>query len=575
MKLLLDNFAEVSHTDKLKNSVLHRAAVGGHVGAVELLLERNANVTTQNSYGRTPLDLAMERRHIDVCIALLKHDSWKECLEVRDEDGFSPMNRLIKNVPEAALVVMDHCVEYSSHRKDDENYTLRFDFQYIDPGPDDPSSQNRRYFAANTMADQQRQELLSHPLLQSFLIMKWNKFGRFIFYLNLLLYFLYLALLSAYTILSPKIHSTLIDDVRQCPIYLSEEDQLNKTLVDYYIKNGQQVDTLLEDPLLRILQFTLDGFVIIFIFREIFILFISGWRYFLDVYSYNIWMMLLTTAIFLLPPDYVPCVIQWRAAWISSILSWLLFIMYLRRFDRFGIYVVMFSEVVWSLLKVILVLFLFLMAFSQAFIVIMARTPGFRQNMQDVFPLTVFTMMLGEINFIDLFVEADNRPFTADAYILLTVFMILMPIALMNLLVGIAVGDIEKIQNQAYLKRLALQIHEQYDVEIKFPTIIQRWWYQQFYEIKPNKGKGSLIRKVRKYLGLGDSTEFIKNTNMGSGDRGSMRELQEELQTYKNKLSRIESLQVTQCALMKQIAQHLDIDVKGGFDQISLTEADD
>lgn len=55
--------------------------------------------------------------------------------------------------------------------------------------------------------------------------------------------------------------------------------------------------------------------------------------------------------------------------------------------------------------------------------------------MQDVFPLTVFTMMLGEINFIDLFVEADNRPFTADAYILLTVFMILMPIALMNLLV--------------------------------------------------------------------------------------------------------------------------------------------
>lgn len=40
------------------------------------------------------------------------------------------------------------------------------------------------------------------------------------------------------------------------------------------------------------------------------------------------------------------------------------------------------------------------------------------------------------------------------------------------------------------------QIREQYDVEIKFPKFIQRWWYQQFYEIQPNKGKGSIIRKV-------------------------------------------------------------------------------
>ena len=61
--------------------------------------------------------------------------------------------------------------------------------------------------------------------------------------------------------------------------------------------------------------------------------------------------------------------------------------------------------------------------------------PGFREN--DFFPLTVLAMTLGEIGFVETFVESDNYPFTIDSYILITLFMIIMPIALMNLLVSI------------------------------------------------------------------------------------------------------------------------------------------
>lgn len=37
--------------------------------------------------------------------------------------------------------------------------------------------------------------------------------------------------------------------------------------------------------------------------------------------------------------------------------------------------------------------------------------------------------------------------------------MILMPILLMNLLIGLAVGDIESVRRNAQLKRLAMQVN--------------------------------------------------------------------------------------------------------------------
>lgn len=40
--------------------------------------------------------------------------------------------------------------------------------------------------------------------------------------------------------------------------------------------------------------------------------------------------------------------------------------------------------------------------------------------------------------------------------------MILMPILLMNLLIGLAVGDIESVRRNAQLKRLAMQVFMKY-----------------------------------------------------------------------------------------------------------------
>lgn len=68
-------------------------------------------------------------------------------------------------------------------------------------------------------------------------------------------------------------------------------------------------------------------------------------------------------------------------------------------------------------------------------------------------------MMLGEINFDGGYLEySDGKHFRVFNLILLLVFIIMMPILLMNLLVGLAIGDLMQIQQSARLKRLTLQV---------------------------------------------------------------------------------------------------------------------
>ena len=80
--------------------------------------------------------------------------------------------------------------------------------------------------------------------------------------------------------------------------------------------------------------------------------------------------------------------------------------------------------------------------------------------------MRTFSMMLGEIDFLGTYVQPyyedskvnRNIPYPIPAFLILGLFMVLMPILLMNLLIGLAVGDIESVRRNAQLKRLAMQV---------------------------------------------------------------------------------------------------------------------
>lgn len=69
------------------------------------------------------------------------------------------------------------------------------------------------------------------------------------------------------------------------------------------------------------------------------------------------------------------------------------------------------------------------------------------------------TMMLGELDYDRTFLENyQEQHFHNLNLIILLIFAIIMPILLMNLLVGLAIGDLMQIQQNARLKRLATQV---------------------------------------------------------------------------------------------------------------------
>ena len=78
----------------------------------------------------------------------------------------------------------------------------------------------------------------------------------------------------------------------------------------------------------------------------------------------------------------------------------------------------------------------------------------------------MISVLIGEIgwkeNFIKPLEDDDIDTLHLDKFytthIMIVVLMITMPILLMNLLIGLAVGDIEAVQNNAELQSIAMQV---------------------------------------------------------------------------------------------------------------------
>ena len=126
----------------------------------------------------------------------------------------------------------------------------------------------------------------------------------------------------------------------------------------------------------------------------------------------------------------------------------------------------MFIDVSYTFLKVSGVVILFITAFSLGFNVLLSN--------QEYFSTVVFAtiktliMTSGEMEYDNLFFDnqdwnkLETVPYMNTTKILFVMFVIIMPIIIMNLLVGLAVDDIKTVQQNAVLKRIAMQVTMQW-----------------------------------------------------------------------------------------------------------------
>lgn len=207
-----------------------------------------------------------------------------------------------------------------------------------------------------------------------------------------------------------------------------------------------------------------------------------------------------------------------------------------------------------TLLKSTVVFVFLLVAFGLSFYVLLSIQDAFSSPLLSI--MQTFSMMLGDINYHDAFLDPFLRnelayPFLSFA--LLITFTMFVPIVLMNLLIGLAVGDIAEVQKHALLKRIAMQVELHTSLEKKLPLWFLHKVDQKSITVYPNRPRysGGLLRGVLHYIFCPQETrQEIPNVDTS---------LETEIMKQKYRLKDLSSLLEKQHDLIKLIIQKMEI----------------
>ena len=306
------------------------------------------------------------------------HHRWPEIEKQRDRKGRLPLEILIKHSPEAAKIVMDRSVQPStSVNVTDSDYSVRYDFHLLDPGPDDPSSvKGRRFFAPAAMVKHGREQLLQHPLTTKLLEEKWSTFGRLHYYLDFFSCILFVGIYSAYIILE-RVNLSFArpggTNNFECNWNASDLASTDDDIEPDCTVVGADERT----QILRIVLLVLAQLRIVPMLPRYSVNIKSGTC--VSLVNSPLWRELLiyaTTVYFLSydnswsEPSGEEKTNYWMVGIFSIFLSYVNLVLFLRRFDALGIYVTMYVEVTKTMIKVLLAFSVFILGFGIIFFVL-------------------------------------------------------------------------------------------------------------------------------------------------------------------------------------------------------------
>uniref|UniRef100_A0A8D3D7J0 Transient receptor potential cation channel, subfamily A, member 1b n=1 Tax=Scophthalmus maximus TaxID=52904 RepID=A0A8D3D7J0_SCOMX len=383
------------HSDYKGWSCLHHAASEGYTQTMDILLSANPKLLDKTDEdGNTALHIAAKEGHVAAVRVMLARGA--ELLLNNNDTSFlhEALQSGRKEVANA-VIDSDRCVV---------NMHIEYNFRWLQAPLAAKKSVEKtmRYkplAALNAMVEYNRLELLNHPVCKKYLAMKWFAYGSTAHVLNMFLYLLGLLPLTHLIVtLRPSMNTT---DTGENSI-------------------------------------------------------IMGWNYLKDSSNHSDWFSAIFSLLFIIPIMLnVDGSLHWQAGAIAVLNSWVGFLLYLQRFEGVGIYVVMFGEILKTLVRIVMLFVFLLLAFALGFHALMLN--------QSV-PLSViqtFVMMVGELNYQNNFLDAymnNKLAFGPLTYFIFVQFVMLMPILLVNLMIGLAVGDIAEVQRNAVLKRIAMQV---------------------------------------------------------------------------------------------------------------------
>ncbi|XP_037074416.1 transient receptor potential cation channel protein painless-like [Pollicipes pollicipes] len=464
------NLATVSVTNRY--SALHYACFHGYHEVLQLLLEsvrkggREVDLCQRNNAGQTPLHLVAkrtpkERKHderVDFrkCLELLLDSGLPVGINLQDDRGNTPlhfatlnedqglvtplllrgasigiknvfgtmpMTRIQASVMESAL---DQSVRSNGDAPGDNSYRISFHYDCLIP-PE--NADGALPFSSETeplffMGESRRhQRLLHHPILNSFLLLKWHKIQP-LYVLNVVLFAVFVAVLTAYVYLEFDVSSTT-GEVRPSPAVPAAG--------------------------LIAMEFVLGLSALLLALREACQLSLS-WRAYVRHHENCIQLALIVLLAVVLLDGHMSQLTRLHVAVWAIILAWLEFVLLLGRHPKLSTYIMMFKTVSENFIKFIFLYSFLIIAFSISFNLLFRTDEHFNTYWKAL--LKTVVMSTGEMEYTSL-------EFSRSAYsghIAFFGFLFLIALVLMNLLNGLAVSDTAAIQADAELHSLISRV---------------------------------------------------------------------------------------------------------------------
>ncbi|XP_070501676.1 transient receptor potential cation channel subfamily A member 1 [Chironomus tepperi] len=566
----------LDQVDKDGNTALHLATMENQPNAVSLLLSIDCKLL-YNNMDLSAIDYAIHYKYPEAALAMVTHEErGNEVMSLKSGKHPCVTLALIASMPKVFEAVQDKCITKANCKKDSKSFYIKYSFHvyqkskekigFIRESMNDPNWLPPPLQVCNAMVQHGRVELLAHPLSQKYLQMKWNSYGKYIHIANLLIYSIYLTFTTMYSSLLMKNESIRISSFNESNDVSGSDGALNATKSDdeYYKRIEVNSGMFISGAVV----FT---YALVCSIREVIQLSQKGYHYLFEPVNFVSWLLYINTLIMISPiftNGYV-CDFLYSAASFTIFLSWFNLLLHLQRFDQIGIYVVMFLEILQTLIKVLMVFSILIIAFGLAFFILLSNVENPQANHLSfqTIPMSLmrsFSMMLGEMDFVGTFIQPfhmKHLPYPYASFAILFLFMILMPILLMNLLIGLAVGDIESVKRNAQLKRLAMQVVLHTELERKLPQV----WLEKVDKTElieyPNEAKCKVTMLdsiLRKWF----CNPFNESENSGLEfvlDNTCEDYLMSEIEKQKNKLKDLTKMMEQQHQLLRLIVQKMEI----------------
>ena len=532
-------------TDDGENS-LHMAARSNNPHMITLLLDIGIPIV-HNIKQESFFDMIILKNELRCAAAVIQHSRYHEALDLVSPVHQHPMINLIINMPEIAKQVLDRSLTKSELAHQNSDYWERYDFKFLHLNdhdylqeekmenqskhidndlrefnitkykegikrlvPRNPSKPESLHHlrALRTMVQFNRCTLLTHPVCDAFFKNKWRNYGRYIHILltsSVFVQVLFTLLFTALILYPTNIFTNLelTNSSSFCWNRTNETNGTIRCMKFWYGINVCRFIALLFATfnfivwLMSVLKIRLEALDLI-----------SNSYILIDLLS------VVFTVYYLIPTrGYDNAYFQ--AGAIASFLSWFSLVLKLQLFDVFGIYITMLLTIIRTVLKVFIICFLFITAFSISLFILAGNLTQYSTIGYSIF--VNLGHFLGELDY-EAFVNEDvngNLEYDWLTFIFMSTIAILMGIVIMNLLIGLAVGDIEQIRKNAIMGKKVVELSFYFQIDCIISSRMLSKLDKLSYTKYPNKKVNVIIKFWRAFW------HYLKSQNQSIVETGA------------------------------------------------------